>query len=99
MKAGILVCSPDLSIADFLETDAMFVWVEVAVVRVYSCYFSPNDPFEIFETQISSLMKASKRLVGGPLLRATSIVSRPSGEKPVWTGRESWSVRWSPGMT
>ena len=32
-RAGILVCSPDLSIADFLETDAGFVWVEVAGVR------------------------------------------------------------------
>ena len=98
-RAGILVCSPDLNIGDFLETDAGFVWVEVAGVRVYSCYFSPSDPFEIFETQTSSLRKASKRLGGGPLLRATSIVSRPSGEKPVWTGGESWSVRWSPGMT
>ena len=48
-RTGILVCSPDLSIADFLETDAGFVWVEVTGVRVYSCYFSPNDPFEIFE--------------------------------------------------
>ena len=42
-RAGILVCSPDLSIGDSLETDAGFVWVEVAGVRVYSCYFSPND--------------------------------------------------------
>ena len=25
--AGILVCSPDLSIRDFLETEAGFVWV------------------------------------------------------------------------
>ena len=32
------MCSPDLSIGDFLETDAGFVWVEVACV--YSCYFS-----------------------------------------------------------
>ena len=54
-RAGILVCSPDMSIGDFLETHAEFVWVEVARVRVYSCYFSPNDPFEIFETQISLL--------------------------------------------
>ena len=46
-RAGILVCSPDLSIGNFLETDAGFVWVEVARVRVYICYFSPNDPFEI----------------------------------------------------
>ena len=51
-RAGILVYSPDLRIADFLETDAGFVSVEVAGVRVYSCYFSPNDPFKIFETQI-----------------------------------------------
>ena len=36
-KAGILICSSDLSIGDFLETDAGFVWVEVAGVRVYSC--------------------------------------------------------------
>ena len=34
-RAGILVCSPDLSIGDFLETAAGFVWVEVAGVRVY----------------------------------------------------------------
>ena len=42
--AGILVYSPDLSVGDFLEFDARLVWVEVAGVRVYSCYFSPNDP-------------------------------------------------------
>ena len=35
-RAEILVCSPDLSIGDFLETDAVFVWEEVAGVRVYS---------------------------------------------------------------
>ena len=66
-RAGILVCSPDLSIGDFLDTDAGFVWVEVAGVRVYSCYFSPSDPFEIFETQIllleESLGEASGRFL------------------------------------
>ena len=64
-RARILVCSPDLNIGDFLETDAEFVWVEVAGVCVYSCYFPPNDPFEIFETQIllleESLREASGR--------------------------------------
>ena len=49
-RAGILVCNPDLGVGDFLETDAGFVWVEVADVRVYSCYFSPGDPFDVFET-------------------------------------------------
>ena len=51
-RAEIFLCSPDLSIGDFMETDAGFVWLGVAGVRVYSCYFSPNDPFEILETQI-----------------------------------------------
>ena len=69
-RAEILVCSPDLSIGDFLETDAGFVWVEVSGVRVYSCYFTPNDPFGIFETQIllleESLGEASERsLIAG----------------------------------
>ena len=47
----IPVGNPDYGIGDFLKTDAEFFWVEVAGVRVYSCYFSPNDPFEVFETQ------------------------------------------------
>ena len=69
-RAGILVFSPDLSIGDFLVTDAGFVSSEVAGVRVYSCYFPPNDPFEIFETQIllveESLREASGRsLIAG----------------------------------
>ena len=67
-KAGILVCSPDLSIADFLETDSGFVWVEVAGVRVYSCYFSPNDPLEIFETQILLLEESLKEACGRSLI-------------------------------
>ena len=61
MRAGILVCGPDLSVGDFLESDAGFVWVEVAGLRVYSCYFSPNDPFEVFEIQIRLLRTASVR--------------------------------------
>ena len=64
-RAWILVCSPDLSIGDFLETDAVFVCVVVAGVRVYSCFFSAGDHFKIFETQIilleESLSEASRR--------------------------------------
>ena len=32
----ILVCSTDLSVGDFLESDAGFIWMEVAVVRLYT---------------------------------------------------------------
>ena len=46
-RAGILICNPDLGVGNFLETDTGFVWVEVAGVRVYSCYFSPSDPFDV----------------------------------------------------
>ena len=67
-RAGILVCSPDLSIGDFLETDTGFVWMEVAGVRVYSCYFSPNDLFEIFETQILLLEESLKEASGRSLI-------------------------------
>ena len=51
-RAEILVCSPDLSVGDFLESDAEFVWVKVVGMRLYSCYFSPDDPVEVFETLI-----------------------------------------------
>ena len=59
-----------MSVGDFLESDAGFVWVEVAGVRVYSCYFSPNEPFNVFETQNllleESLSEAVRRsLIGG----------------------------------
>ena len=88
-----------MSIGDFLETDAGFVWVDVARVRVYSCYFSPKYPFKIFETQILLLEESLRQASGTPLLRATLTISRPSGEKNVRTGGEYWSVRWSLGMT
>ena len=58
-----------MSVGDFLESDAGFVWVDVAGVRVFSCYFSPNDPFEVFETQIllleESLSEAVERCLIG----------------------------------
>ena len=66
--ASILVCSPDLSVEDFLESDAGFVWVEVVGVRVYSCHFYPNDPFKVFETQILLLKESLSEAVGQCLI-------------------------------
>ena len=57
-----------MSIPDFLETDAGYVCVEVSGVRVYSCYFSPNDPFDIFETQILLLEGSLKEASGRSLI-------------------------------
>ena len=67
-RARILVCSPDLSIGDFLKSDVGFIWLEVAGVRVYSCYFSPNDPFEVFEIQILLLEESFSKAVGRTLI-------------------------------
>ena len=58
-----------MGIGDFLETDAGFVWVEVAEVRVYSCYFSPGDPFDVFETQILLLEGSLREAIGRSLIR------------------------------
>ena len=32
-KAGIHICSPDLSVGDFLKSDARIVWAEMACMR------------------------------------------------------------------
>ena len=37
-------------------------------MRVYSCYFSPNDPFEIFETQILLLEESRREASGNDLI-------------------------------
>ena len=65
-----------MSIGDFLEADAGFIWVGVDGVRVRSCYFSPNDPFEIFETQIL-LLEESLREASGLSLIAGDFNSKP----------------------
>ena len=48
-------------------------------MRVYSCYFSPNDAFEVFETPILLLEGSFSEAVGQCLIGVTSIVSRPIG--------------------
>ena len=53
--------------------------MEVAGVRVYSCYFSPNDPFEIFESQILLLEESLKEACGRSL-----IVGDFNSKSPEW---------------
>ena len=60
--------SPDLSVGDFLESDAGFVWMEAAGGHVYSCYFSPGDLFEVFETQVLLLEESLSEAVGRSLI-------------------------------
>ena len=51
-----------------METDAGFFWVEMAGVRVHSCYFTANDLFEIFETQILLLKESLTEASGHSLI-------------------------------
>ncbi|XP_051170483.1 uncharacterized protein LOC127287535 [Leptopilina boulardi] len=74
-RSGIQVCNPDIAIGDFLETDKGFVWVEVAGVRIYSCYFSPNDPFKKFDAEVQAL-EESIRAFGGDVLIAGDFNSK-----------------------
>ena len=67
-RAGILVYSPDLSVGDLLESDAGYVWMAVAGVLVYSCYFTPGDPFEVFETQILLREESLSETVGRSII-------------------------------
>ncbi|XP_043469805.1 uncharacterized protein LOC122503366 [Leptopilina heterotoma] len=67
-RSGIQVCNPDIVIGDFLETDKGFVWVEVAGVRIYSCYFSPNDPLKKFDAEIRSLEESIRAFDGDVLI-------------------------------
>ena len=62
-----LTCT-DLCIGDLLETAVWFFWVEVAGLRVYRCYFSPSDLFEIFETQILPLEESLRESSGWSLI-------------------------------
>ena len=48
-------------------------------MRVYSCYFSPNDPFEVFETQILLLKESLSEARG-----RTLIVVNFNSKSPEW---------------
>ena len=51
----------------------------MAGVRVYSCYFFSNDPFEIFETQILLLEESIKEASGQSLVAGDF-----NGKSPEW---------------
>ena len=66
-----------IRVSDFLESDAGFVWV--AGVRLYNCYFSPNDPSKVFETQILILDECLSEAVGRTLIGGDF-----NSESPEW---------------
>ena len=64
-----LVSKRSVEVRDLDESmTRRFVRVQVAEVRVYSCYFSTNEPFEIFETQILLLEENLREASGRSLI-------------------------------
>lgn len=54
-RAAIVVCNPARKVGKTKSTSNGFVWIEVGNVRIYSCYFSPNDDFWKFEEELEAL--------------------------------------------
>ena len=57
-------------------------------MRVHICYISPNDPFEVFETQILPLEKSLCEASGWTLIAVDFNRKSPDYGKPTWTGGE-----------
>ena len=57
-----------------------FVWVEVAGVIVYSCYFSPNRPTEEYEEFLSNITRSLRTLRRKP----TIITGDFNAKSPEW---------------
>ncbi|XP_043479874.1 uncharacterized protein LOC122509708 [Leptopilina heterotoma] len=67
-RSAIQICNPGITTGSFLGTDKGFVWADVAGIRIYSCYFSPNDPFGKFDTEIRSLEESVRAFDGDVLI-------------------------------
>ena len=85
-RTGILVCNLDCGVEDILESDGKLVWVEVTEMCVYICFFSSNDPFEVFVTLILLLEESLSESVGWTL-----IAGNFNSKSPEWG--EAWRDR------
>ena len=70
-RAGIIIINKKLVVSDFKNTKFGFSWVEVDGIRIYSCYFPPNDQndkFEKFKKDIDELEASLKTSKGDVLI-------------------------------
>lgn len=54
-RAAIVVFNPEKKVGKTKSTTKGFVWIEFEGMRLYSCYFSPNDDFRKFEEELEVL--------------------------------------------
>lgn len=74
-RAAIMVKNRRLNITQAFERGAGFTWVEIEGVRVYSCYFSPNEELGQFEKDLD-LLEADIRTARGEVIVAGDFNSK-----------------------
>lgn len=54
-RAAIVLCNPSINMKRASSSDKGYVWVETDTLRIYSCYYSPNDSKGKFESDLEAL--------------------------------------------
>lgn len=67
-RAAIAIRNSTFSIINYCETAAGYVWVETEEIRIYSCYYSPNDSEADFIKYIDDLEKSVRTATGNILI-------------------------------
>lgn len=65
-RAGIIV--PQLLVTNYENKTAGFTWIEINKIRIYSCYFSPNDSLTQFEQDLDELERSLETARGEILI-------------------------------
>lgn len=81
-RAAISVLNRELRVKEVGEQASNFVWIDVGGMRIYSCYFSPNDQNEEFARQLDEL-EESLRMARCELLIAGDF----NCKSPEWGSR------------
>lgn len=67
-RAGISVCNPNIAITAHAMSDHGFVWIETQTIRIYSCYFSPNDSLADFGADLNALEHSIRSTKKGSII-------------------------------
>ena len=78
-RAGIIIHNRKITLGDFKTTKFGFAWAEIDNIRIYSCYFSPNDSIEKFKKELNEL-EISLKTTRKELLIAGDF----NGKSPEW---------------
>lgn len=81
-RAAVITLNKNISVSKYKPTNHGFVWIEIGDVRVYSCYFSPNDPIDTFKKEIDELEMSLKSAKGEVVVAGDFNSKSPEWGKP-----------------